>query len=226
MKGLFIKDLKLVATQKKFIFLAIVLSVFITLTGDDPTFTVTYIVLLLSMLTLNTISYDEMNGGMLFLLSLPVDRKMYVKEKYMFCFMNLVVAALASLLFSLGFIAFKNSEIEFTTVASSIAGVTLGMALMFGVTIPLVFKFGMEKGRIAMIVCILGIIGCGVGGYKVIADVLNIDISSFIVELLSKLPKPGEGLEIVVVLAMLLAMMLVLGISYIVSLRIMKKKEL
>lgn len=226
MKGLFIKDLKLVTTQKRFIIMAIALSIFITLTGDDATFTVTYIVLLLSMLTLNTISYDDMNGGMLFLLSLPVDRKMYVKEKYMFAFANLVFAALASAVFAMGFASIKGAENEYGAIAASIMGVTLGMSLMLSVTIPLAFKYGMEKGRIAMIVFVIAIIGCGMGGYKLLTDVLHVDVNRLVAELLSKLPNPGEGLEIVMVLAMLLLMIIILGISYMVALRIMKKKEL
>ena len=37
------------------------------------------------MLTISTISYDEIDNGYTFLMTLPIDTKTYVKEKYLLC---------------------------------------------------------------------------------------------------------------------------------------------
>ena len=71
MKGLLIKDLKILAKQKKFFLFVLLLMVIMSFSMEDVSFSATYSVLIISMLTLTTISYDEMNGGMLFLLSRP-----------------------------------------------------------------------------------------------------------------------------------------------------------
>ena len=72
MKGLLIKDLTVFAKQKKFLVIVLVLAVFLTFGSEDVGFAGNYAMLILSTLTLTTISYDEMNGGMMFIFSLPV----------------------------------------------------------------------------------------------------------------------------------------------------------
>ena len=90
MKGLLIKDLTVIGKQKKFLVIVLLLAVFLTLGSEDTGFAGNYAMLVLTTLTLTTISYDEMNGGMMFLLSLPATRKTYVKAKYTFAFLNLL----------------------------------------------------------------------------------------------------------------------------------------
>ena len=96
MKGLLIKDLKILGKQKKFLILILILAVMLPFGSDDAGFTTNYIILMLSLLSLSTLSYDEMNGGMMFLLSLPTSRKLYVKEKYVFAGLDLLFAATVS----------------------------------------------------------------------------------------------------------------------------------
>lgn len=37
-----------------------------------------------AMIAVGTLSYDETDNGLAFLMTLPVDRKTYVREKYLF----------------------------------------------------------------------------------------------------------------------------------------------
>ncbi|MBQ9136467.1 MAG: ABC-2 transporter permease [Lachnospiraceae bacterium] len=225
MKGLMIKDLKLLASQKKIFIITIFVAAVFAWTSDDVTFAATYIVLLLSMMTLTTISYDEMNNGMLFLLSLPAGRKTYVKEKYVFAFLNLIFAGTLSLVVCYVFSVIKGAPLNLDDLLSNIIGITLSMAVMLAVTIPLELKYGVEKGRIAMLVAIVIVALVGTGGYKLLTNVLHVDVNGFLVSILEKLPKPGEGLEIIVMGGLFAILLLVLFISYMIANKIMKKKE-
>lgn len=225
MKGLLIKDLRLLINQKRLFIMAIAMAIVITWTSEDVTFAATYIILLLSMLTLTTLSYDLMNGGMLFLFSLPVDRKLYTKEKYVFAFLNLVFSAGISLVICFALAFLKRSGIVFEDLLSTILGITMGMALMLSITIPLELKYGPEKGRVAIIVAVVVITAGGAGAYKLLTDVLHVDVNGMLINLLAHLPQPGAGLEILVIGVLLAAFVIMFLISYVVSLGIMKKKE-
>lgn len=225
MKGLLIKDLKLLASQKKIFIITIFVAAVFAWTSDDVTFAATYIILLLSMLTLTTLSYDDMNNGMLFLLSLPAGRKTYVKEKYVFSFFNLLFAGALSLVVCYVFSVIKGDALNLDDLMSNIIGITLSMAVMLAVTIPLELKYGVEKGRIAMIATIAIVALAGIGGYKLLTNVLHVDVNSFLVNILEKLPKTGEGLEIMVMGGLFTILLLVLFVSYIIADKIMKKKE-
>ncbi len=225
MKGLLIKDLKIIAEQKKFFIVAIVFAALFTWTGNDITFAATYIILLTSMLTLTTISYDEFNGGMAFLLTLPTSRKIYTKEKYVFAFINLCLACVFSIIVCAIFALVKGTTIEWDSLISACVGCCLGMGLMLSVTIPLEFKFGAEKGRVAMISAIVAITVIGVGIYKFLTKVLDINVNKVIDDVLAKLPTSGKGLEVIIISVMAVALVLILFISYLISSKIMKKKE-
>ena len=225
MKGLMIKDLKVLASQKKAFIMPILVAAIVTWGSDDVTFAATYIILLLAMLTLTTISYDDMNNGMVFLLSLPAGRKTYVKEKYVFAFLNLLFAGILSLVVCYAFAILKGETLILGDLVSCIMGITLSMAVMLAVTMPLEFKYGVEKSRIAVVATTAIIAIAGVGGYKFLTNVLHVDVNSFLVNILEKLPKAGEGLEIIVIGGFFVIVLVVLLVSYMIANKIMKKKE-
>ena len=84
MKGLFIKDMRLILTmrQQLIIFLAVCAMIAFTAEGS---FVVGYTSGLLGILGLSTLGFDEHENGFPFLFSLPVDTKTYVNEKYLLC---------------------------------------------------------------------------------------------------------------------------------------------
>lgn len=225
MKGLFIKDLKLIASQKKFFIMAIFIAAIFVFSSGDVTFAATYIILFLSMLTLTTLSYDDVNGGMLFLLSLPVDRKTYVKEKYIFSLINLLFAMGMSLAVCYGFALVKGLDVKLSDLLSSIVGMGLGMGVVVALTMPLEFKFGVEKGRMAMIASVAIIAVAGMGCYKLLTEVLNVDVKGYVSELLVKLSNQGVDLEVILIGGIMVTLLIVMMISYVISNRIMRKKE-
>ena len=82
MKGLLVKDFLLMIKSKK----VILFMLFIGIIGgiNDISFATGYILMVLAILSLSTISYDEANHGLNTLFTLPISKSDYVKEKYLF----------------------------------------------------------------------------------------------------------------------------------------------
>ena len=84
MRGLLIKDLRLVMRQQRATLLVFISIIFLVIMAvENPMFGLVYVVFLLPALLISTISYDTFENGMLFLMSLPISRKDYVAEKYL-----------------------------------------------------------------------------------------------------------------------------------------------
>lgn len=221
MKGLLIKDFKLLKNQKNFFILVFVMAVFLTITngaGSSPaTFVLPYVGFVCSFFVLSTISYDEYDNGNAFLFTLPFDRKIYVAEKYIFG----VVTGGAGLLLILAFILIYTDGMtgsEQTGETLFTAGVSAALLLFFlAVMIPFQLKFGPEKGRIAMIIVFLGIFAAVYGLAKVV-NVGNMDLSGLI-QTADAMGPAG------VALVFLAVSLLVLAASMTISIRIMEKKE-
>ena len=89
MRGLLRKDFYYMKDYRKVILIVVIFcGVFMATMGEaSVAFGMGYATLLMSMAVLNTMSYDEENRGMSFLMALPVSRTDYVKEKYIFGFL-------------------------------------------------------------------------------------------------------------------------------------------
>ena len=84
MKGLFVKDIELMKQQKQFFILVIVMGVILNLAGSGSvSFAIGYFTFVTAIFAITTISYDEFDNGLAFLMTLPVTRKQYVAEKYL-----------------------------------------------------------------------------------------------------------------------------------------------
>ena len=80
MKGLLIKDFKLLKGQKNFFFIVCLVGVMLMVTSASPSYVISYMTFVFSMFTLSSVSYDEYDNGLAFLFCLPVTRKKYVRE--------------------------------------------------------------------------------------------------------------------------------------------------
>ena len=81
MKGLFVKDIELMKQQKQFFILVIVMGVILNLAGSgSSSFAAGYFTFVTAIFAITTISYDEFDNGLAFLMTLPVTRKQYVAD--------------------------------------------------------------------------------------------------------------------------------------------------
>ena len=224
MKGLLIKDLTVFAKQKKFLVIVLVLAVFLTFGSEDVGFAGNYAMLILSTLTLTTISYDEMNGGMMFIFSLPATRKTYVKAKYTFAFLNLLVAATIGMLLSYVETIFKKVPFQLGDTLTVIMGMMLVMGVMLSVAIPLEFKFGAEKGRMIVTAAMFGVAFVGIGGYKLLQEVFGIDLFSCLNKLFSGIESEAL-ISCIIVGGLFVLLVLIMFCSYLIANKVMRKKE-
>ena len=151
MKGLFVKDIELMKQQKQFFILVVVMGVILNLAGSGS-FATGYFTFVTAIFAITTISYDEFDNGLAFLMTLPVTRKQYVAEKYLLG-AGLTAAAWGITTIT-GVICKGVAELQgdlSETIIDSLIYIPLAL-LMLTASLPLVIHFGAEKGRyIAMV---------------------------------------------------------------------------
>lgn len=216
MKGLLIKDFKLMKGQKNFFFIMIAITVGMTAFSDNSSFMIGFLPFALSMVSLGTISYDEFDNGNAFLFTLPVSRTNYTVEKY--C-LSLLLSG-GGWIFAM-LLAMVSAMLNGTTPVSGIAMIAVmilpALVVMQAVMIPIQLKFGDEKRRIALIIAwgLLLVIGTLI--IKT-AQILGIDIAGII----SHLSMVSMG---VMITALIITAAVLLLVSVKISISIMKKKE-
>ena len=149
MKGLFVKDIELMKQQKQFFVLVVVMGVILNLAGSGSvSFATGYFTIVTAIFAITTISYDEFDNGLAFLMTLPVTRKQYVAEKYLLgAGLTAVAWGIATIT---GVICKGVAELQ-GCLSEKIIYIPLAL-LMLSVSLPLVIHFGAEKGRyIAMV---------------------------------------------------------------------------
>lgn len=160
MLGLLKKDLRLIRLQKVFFLLIFAMAVLFVSAWDNCLFAVSYCTMFCAFFTITTLSYDEMNHGLSFLLTLPVSRRGYVVEKYMIGFLLGGAGWLFSSLVT-GIYIGVTGAVDFSAEwFATLLMILFVMCVFLGVVLPLQFKFGAEKGRMALIIlflCVLGV---------------------------------------------------------------------
>jgi len=215
MKGLLIKDFKLMKNQKNFFFIMIFIAAAMLFAEFESTFVVSYFTMIASMFVLSTISYDEYDNGYAFLFSMPFSRTSYVKEKYIFSILMGGGAWLLSVVLSGSFI--RNPQISVMDWLP-IDLLYICIVLLFAaVMIPVQLKFGGERGRVALLLTV-GVAVLGSMGVIKLLEILQVDLDAVLASM-STLNMMQIGCAAGIFSVVLLA------ISYRISCRVMKNKE-
>ena len=215
MLGLLVKDLRVSLTRKYTVLVILIAALIMGIYMEGP-FVLGYLTMIAIMLAVGTISYDEFDNGFVFLMTLPFDRKTYVREKYLFCFISASGAwCFAAVLYcTINLIRHNTAAItaELPMCLVLIPVIYIAAAIM----IPLQLKFGAEKSRIVLYL-IFGIIaGVVFTGKKMLDDANLTDQMKTALNSFS----PAAA-----VLALAAVFLLAAFISYLISVRIMQKKE-
>lgn len=216
MKGMLIKDFSLLKGQKHFLLAVAAVSFLLLFVTEQYYFGVGYVGVMFEMFSLSTIAYDEYDNGNPFLFTLPISRKGYVKEKYVFglltalggCIVNMVLIVVMQ-------IAKKDSGADIQVMFVTMAGALAAGMVMIAFTMPLQFKFGSEKRQIAMMISfiiVFFVVFCG----QSLTD--RFGVPGFVKKL------SGMSIESIAALSAAIVIALVCA-SYLVSVRIMEKKE-
>lgn len=147
MKGLILKDIFNLKKQYKILLLLFVFYTGFSLLTGDAGYLTGVLSLMIVMLTITALAYDERSKWDKYALTMPVSRKDLVLSKYLLGILLSIAAFVFNLIFLL--IAPSNQKSE----ALPVAAATLGVSLFFlCVVLPVLFKFGVEKGRMLMLI--------------------------------------------------------------------------
>lgn len=225
MKGLIIKDLKIVLRNSKFILIMLAISIIIysQTSAEDGSFMVGYIIMIFWLLSINTFSFDEADKSIVFLMTLPSGRKVYVTEKYILSFALCAIGCMLSMLFPI--IAGNQPITDVLLQSVSV----LAVYIMFSIIIiPLMLKMGREKSGVIMLV--FGVLAFTVfGAFKdIIGRISTLNVipvsaaKNFIIRAVHaflSLDKP------LICIILCLAFIICVALSWLTSIRIMRKKE-
>ena len=159
MKGMLIKDFRLLKNQGKALFLMLVIvAIFMNFITDvGPSFIVGYITIIFSLFTATTISYDEFDNCYLFLMTLPITRKNYVNEKYVFALISIVCTwVLGIILGTILLVVQSPAGINAADWLGSSLGYMFAAWICVSVMLPIRLKFDSEKARYANLIMIAG----------------------------------------------------------------------
>ena len=213
MKGLFIKDLRLMKNQRNFLVTIVLMFLILVITGVDASFFMGYVPFLLLIVSMTTITYDELENGLAFLMVLPVSRKEYVLEKYLlgglFGIGGLAVTVIIFIITE----EIAKTSMTWVSYLLITTGFLAFVILFLSLMIPIQLKFGSEKGRLVLFAIFFGMV--------YVADkVIKVNVTATaLYQNLLQLP-----LEILLTATFVLFAVFVL-ISIKISLGIMKKKE-
>ena len=217
MKGLLIKDIRYLIGQKASIAIFIGLGLYFLLTETDVSFAMVFSMIMAAVFSTSSISYDNYENGMAFLLTLPVRKKTYVVSKYVFSLF--VVVAMGSLIGILATLCATSGigDVARSTLGGGMAAGFAAAIVMLAVMIPVYIIFGAEKARVALLVVYGIVFAVGFLVKNVAGDMLE-----KIVEFGMKLNEMGAvqlGLMVVGVLAVILV------VSLLVTMKVVEKKE-
>lgn len=217
MKGLLVKDFRLMKGQKNFLVLLFIMIAFVFISGMDASFFMGYLPFLFMIVAMSTITYDEFDNGMAFLMVLPISRKLYVQEKYLFGgLLGFTGLASAFVLFLISEIN-KGSSMTFTQYVLLFLCFLAFVILFLCLMIPIQLKFGSEKGRIVLFIIFFGIIGI-----VFLVSKITDKIPAQVMEVFRGIQKLPFGILAALAVGIYI---LALFISLKISLGIMEKKE-
>ena len=218
-RGLLEKDFRLILRQGGNLFMVLALvAIFFTIMGKTgATFIAVYIPSVMAMYSGNTISYDENGHGYTYLFSLPVNKEMYVREKYIFSFimtvcgwcMGVICAGIAALINLEEVLNLEMLAMEVITffVVQAVAGIMIAIRL----------RFEGEKGRIVLPIAILIIFAICYTTGSILKT--NLELKESILNVIG-----GTG-DLEIAIALIVLSLLVWYASYRYSMRVMRKKE-
>lgn len=209
MMGLLLKDLlNLKRLAKQYVLILAVMCIW-AFTMKNTGFISMYMVLCSSMLVLTTFSYDEYAHFEKYALTMPIDRGALVKEKYMLLLMLVAGGTILGMLLGGVVTAAFKGDMEETLVTS----LAIGCVFMnvYSIVIPVIYKVGVEKARMVMIVVYMGLFLGVFGAAKLLKDIDIIRIPAYV--------------ETLIPVAALAVSAIVFVCSYLTSLRIVGKRE-
>lgn len=217
MKGLLVKDYRFMLGQKSSFLIFVGLGLFFLLTGEDVSFGINYAMIFAAIFAAGSITYDSHENGMAYLLTLPVQKKSYVVEKYLFSLIVIVLMGMIMGVMAFGCSIFGERTFEVKALIEAFTMAFTMAIIMITFMIPIYVIFGAEKARIAIMV-IAGVVAAGA---FIISKIAGGSIAKLagVVEKLESLSEWQSALLISGILIIFLA------VSMVITMTGLEKKE-
>lgn len=156
MWGFIKKDILIIKNSMKSFFLFFLFFLFIVLKDENTLIFLTSF--MGTMMFMSTFSYDEYSNWDAYALALPNGKRSFVKSKYVANLLLLAIVVVISTALSFGYSAIKGTfhlQETFSLIFLCLFALTLLQAVLY----PFIFRFGIEKGRIAIFILVFSLIG-------------------------------------------------------------------
>ena len=209
MSGLLLKDLLVLRKGAKAYLIFLALYAVLSLFWSSNLFS-TLLVVIVMMLPMNCFSWDNYTKWDTYAMALPIRRRTVVASRYLLVL--LIAAAAMVLMAALSLVSFLISGVmDWDQFLLSYTSSMAGALLLNALTLPLLYKYGPERARILMMVCLV-VIFAGI----------------YLLEAVTKdggqpvLPAVNQTVVLAIVLLALLA---AFAVSYLISCHIYEHKE-
>lgn len=202
MIGLLIKDIYNIRKQVLWYLATIIIFAFLSIVLKNGGFIASIGMVTAVNVPLTAIAYEEREGWQKFIVASGTKISHIVIEKYIMGLVFSFISTIALLIFFLMTEVAINSWLEFT-ISVCMQLLTLSIAM------PITFKFGVEKSRSYLMVAVFAIMVIFVALMTLFGKVLNTIVIN--VALISSL--------------LIIMALIILGVSYYISIKIYKKKE-
>lgn len=151
MSGLLLKDLYILKKYGKTMVALILFFSLFAAFSKDAGFLSGMIIFVGTTMAINSFSYDDLSKWQSFALAMPVKRRTVVLAKYLFTLILAVGSTLFSVVLNV-ILGLVRRNIALDSILP-VAGIMLGLVLFINaIILPLIYKFGVEKSRLLMIV--------------------------------------------------------------------------
>lgn len=147
MTGLILKDLINLKKQARVYLILVLFYLVLGVANESSDMFSTMMIVVSAIIPITAMSYDERSKWDRYALTMPLSRKSMVASKYILGLIFLVASFILSMLFN----SFFSNISLMENVMTCLATLSIGMVIM-SVIFPLIFKFGVEKGRIFMMI--------------------------------------------------------------------------
>lgn len=202
MKGLFLKDLYVL---KKFIGYS---WIFLLISLFEPTMLPVMSVIFLMLLGITTFSFDDVAKWDKYANVLPVTRKQIIGEKYVFILASIILVTLVNVIFYAMMFALGKTE-DLKEIQFVLLMIVSAVVAILAIIYPLIIRFGVQKSRIMIFI---------------ITFPPGTLVSLLQQKGLLRFSPSEAALELIAYLSPLMAIILLI-ISYFISVRLYEKKE-
>lgn len=135
MKGLLIKDIRLLLSQKKLLLMITLLILFLARNGLE--FILGYFIFACFLLGDTTIGYDAADKNLAYLMTLPVSRKMYVLEKCLLTLLPGIGATVLAIAIRLGMAWVQKQPVVLAEVILTFMSIFFVSSLLVAILLPI-----------------------------------------------------------------------------------------